>query len=201
MKSDARDKMQSPPPRNREENDSQQNFDEAREPAELIMCLVLAAAYLGLAKYCWLPLMAAKNWKLLVNVEGFFITISLLSILVGLRPYINPSSLQISNRGIKYLGPYWPRRKTVNWEQVLRLYVSTELIIVLYRPRPDRKGSWPLIIPSIYLAEREKIAQVITDYSPIEPVIMTSPALLSRLTFAVLFLAVVIWILELLIVK
>jgi hypothetical protein len=191
--------MKSPSERSNEQIDSQRNFIEAREPSELIMCLVLACAYLGLAKYCWLPLLVAKNWKLLINVEGFFITISLLSVLVGVRPYLSPSNLQLSNKGIKYIGPYWPRRKTVNWDQVLRLYLSSELIIVLYKPNPKRKRTWPLIIPSIYLADRDKIADAITEYCPIEPIIMTSPALVSRVTFAVLFLFIVIWMLELLI--
>ena len=69
------------------------------------MCLVLASAYLGLAKYCWTPLLLAKDWRLLFNIEGFFLAVALLSILVGLRPYMTPSSLQLSNRGIKYRGP------------------------------------------------------------------------------------------------
>jgi hypothetical protein len=187
-------------PRNRSElNEAQYNFVEAREPSELIMCLILASAYLGLAKYCWAPLLLAKNWKLLINVEGFLGTISLLSIFIGLRPYISPSSLQISSKGIKYRGPYWPQRKTVNWEQVLRLYVSSELIIVLYRPAPTRKRTWPLVIPSIYLADREQIAQAIAKLSPIEPIVMTSPALVSRVTFAFLFFLLVVWVLEMLI--
>jgi len=36
------------------------------------MCVILASAYLGLAKYCWEPLRTADNWKLWINVEGFF---------------------------------------------------------------------------------------------------------------------------------
>jgi len=191
--------MVQPTERSTETNDSQHNFVEAREPSELVMCLVLAAAYLGLAKYCWMPLMLTKNWRLLFNVEGFFLSVALLSILLGLRPYLNPSSLQISTKGLKYLGPYWPRRKTVNWDQVLRLYLSSEIIIVLYKPDPKRKRTWPLVIAAIYLAEREKIAQSIIEYCPIEPIIMTSPALVSRVTFAIMFLLVVIWLLELLI--
>jgi hypothetical protein len=187
-------------PRNKTgEDESQYNFVEPREPSELIMCLILAAAYLGLAKYCWFPLLATHNWKLLINVEGFFATISLLLILVGVRPYINPSSLQISRKGLKYLGPYWPRRKTVNWDQMLRLYSSGELIIVLYRPNPKRKRTNWLIIPSIYLAEHEKVPQVIADYSPVKPIEMTNPALISRIVFFLLCLLLLLWLLELMV--
>lgn len=182
-----------------ETTDSQANFVEAREPSELIMCLILASAYLGLAKYCWVPLVLTKSWRLLINVEGFLVTISLLAILVGIRPYFSPSSLQISSKGVKYRGPYWPRRKSVNWEQVLRLYVSPELIILLYRPTPNRKKSWPLVIPSIYLADRSQLPRAISRYSPIEPIIMSSPALLSRITFGILFIVIVVWLLEMLI--
>ena len=142
-----------------QEGDSQDNFIEARDPAELIMCFILAAAYLGLAKYCWEPLLLVNNWKLLVNVEGFFITIAAISILMGLRPYISPSSLQISSRGLKYRGPYWPQRKTVNWDQVNQIYLSPELIILLYRPKTESKRPWPMLIMSIYLADRDKIAR------------------------------------------
>jgi hypothetical protein len=182
-----------------EANDSQANFVEVREPSELIMCLILASAYLGLAKYCWLPLMLSKSWKLLINVEGFLVTISLLAILVGIRPYLGPSSLQISSKGVKYRGPYWPRRKSVNWEQVIRLYVSPELVILLYRPTPNRKRTWWLVIPSIYLADRNQIPQAVSQYSPLEPTIMTSPALVSRITFGILFIVIVVWLLEMLI--
>jgi len=190
--------MQSQPGKG-EPNESQFNFVEAREPSELIMCLILAAAYLGLAKYCWPLLMLSKNLKLLINIEGFLVTIALLSIVIGLRPYLSPSSLQISSKGIKYRGPHWPQRKTVNWDQVLRLYVSEELVIVLYRPVPDRKKSWYLLIPSIYLADRDQIGPAIRKLCPIEPIVMTSPALLSRVTFALVFLLLVVWLLEMLI--
>jgi len=185
------------PERDSQDNDSQRNFVEPREPSELILCLILAAAFLGLAKYLLPGLLLVKNLKMLFNVEGFFLSIALLAILMGVRPYLNPSSLQISRRGLKYLGPYWPRRKTVNWDQVLRLYVSDEIIIILYRPNPKRKQTWPLIIASIYFALPEQIAQAITEYCPIEPIVMTSPALLSRLTLVVFFLVVVLWLLEL----
>ena len=183
------------------EGEAQDNFVEAKEPSEMLMCLVLASAYLGLAKYCWTPLLLAKDWRLLFNIEGFFLAVALLSILVGLRPYMTPSSLQLSNRGIKYRGPYWPQRKTVNWSQVNKVYLSPELILVLYHPDPKKKRLWPLIIPSIYLADRERIAKVFIRYSPIEAVILSSPALVSRIAMILLFLAVVIWLLEMLIVS
>ena len=179
--------------------DSQYNFVEAREPSELIMCFILAAAYLGLAKYSWAALLVAKNWKLLINTEGFLISIALLAIMIGLRPYLCPSSLQISSKGIKYRGPYWLQRKTVNWEQVLRLYISGELIILLYKPNPDRKRTSPLVVFSIYLADREQIPKAIKQYCPIEPIIMTNWAPLSRIIFIVCVVAIVIWVLEMLI--
>ncbi len=181
-----------------QENQAQENFVENRDPTEFAMCIILAAAYLGLAKYCWDPLRTAENWRLWVNVEGFFVTIALISMMVGLRPYLTPSSLQISGRGIKYRGPYWLWRKTVNWEQVVQIYISAELIIVLYKPNPLKKRVWPMLIASIYLAEREKIAQTMIHYCPIKPTIMTNPALYSRLLMGCLFLIVVVWILEML---
>jgi hypothetical protein len=54
-----------------------------------------------------------------------------------------------------------------------------------------------LIIASIYFTLPEQIAQAITEYCPIEPIVMASPALLSRLTVIVFFLIVVLWLLEL----
>jgi hypothetical protein len=183
------------------ESEAQDNFVESKEPSELLMCLVLASAYLGLAKYCWTPLLLAKDWKLLINIEGFFLSIALLSILVGLRPFLTPSSLQLSHHGLKYRGPYWPQRKSVNWSQIFKVYLSPELIIVLYHPQPGKKRLWPLIIPSIYLADRDRIAKVFQRYSPIEAIILASPALISRLVMVLLFLAAVIWLLEMLITQ
>lgn len=119
--------------------DSQDNYVENRDPTELAMCLILAAAYLGLAKFCWQKLVDAGAWKMLFNIEGFFITIALVSIFVGLRPYLSPSSLQLSRHGIKYRGTYWPQRKTVNWDQVVQLYISPELVIVIYKLSQDGK--------------------------------------------------------------
>ncbi|HEY9784226.1 MAG TPA: hypothetical protein V6D17_02415 [Candidatus Obscuribacterales bacterium] len=179
--------------------DSQDNYVENRDPTELAMCFVLAAAYLGLARFCWQRLLDTQNWKLLLNVEGFFITIALVAILVGLRPYLSPSSLQVSARGIKYRGTYWPQRKTVNWDQIVRLYISPELIIVLYKTKPDSKRVWPMLISSIYLAEKERIPQSFIKYCPIEPIIMSGPHLISRIIIGGLFFIVLIWVLEMLI--
>lgn len=162
------------------------------------MCFILASAYLGLTRYCWEPLILAHNWKLLINVEGFFITISAVSILVGLRPYISPSSLQISGKGIKYRGPYWPQRKTVNWDQISRAYLSRELCVVLYKNKPTSKRFWAMFITSIYLADRDRIVPTFLKYSPVQPIIMTSPTIVSRLIMGLVFLVVVIWILTML---
>lgn len=180
------------------EAEAQDTYIENRDPTEMAMCFILAAAYLGLAKYCWVPLWAAKNIKLLFNVEGFFITIALVSILVGLRPYISPSSLQISHFGIKYRGPYWPQRRSVNWEQVIKVYISTELIFILYKPKMTSKRMWAMLIASVYLSEREKIATTMETFCPKPVEIVTNPALYSRLLMGFLFFAAVIWILEML---
>ncbi len=186
------------PEKPNQEGDPQDNFVEARDPTELAMCFILASAYLGLTKYCWEPLILAHNWKLLINVEGFFITISAVSILVGLRPYISPSSLQLSGHGIKYRGPYWPQRKTVNWDQITKAYLSRELVVLLYKSKPDSKRVWPMFITSIYLADRDRIIPAFVRHSPVHPVIMTSPTIVSRIILGSVFLVVVIWILSLL---
>jgi hypothetical protein len=179
-------------------NESQDTYFENRDPTEIGMCVILASAYLGLAKYCWEPLRTADNWKLWVNVEGFFITIALVALMVGLRPYLSPSSLQISSRGIKYRGPYWLWRKTVNWEQVVQIYVSSELLIILYKPKLDSQRQWPMLIASVYLADKENIPETINRYCPVTPTIMTNPAIYSRIAMGCLFLILVLWILELL---
>jgi hypothetical protein len=181
------------------DGEAQDNFVESKEPSELLMCLILASAYLGLAKYCWTPLLLAKDWKLLFNIEGFFLAIALLAILIGMRPYLTPSALQVSQHGIKYRGPYWPQRKTVNWKQVTKLYLSPELIVALYHPKEGSGRLWPLIIPIVYLSDRERIAKVFIKYSPLSPVILSSPALISRIVVLLAFLAAIIWVLELLI--
>jgi len=181
------------------DSDAQDNFVESKEPSELLMCLVLASAYLGLAKYCWTPLLLAKDFKLLINIEGFFLAIAGLAILIGLRPYLTPSALQVSKFGIKYRGPYWPQRKTVNWKQVTRLYLSPELIIALYRPKEGKRRLAVLLIPIVYLSDRERIAKVFIKFSPIDPIILSSPALISRIVILLAFLGVIIWVLEMLI--
>ena len=185
-----------------QEGDPQDNFVEAREPTELIMCIVLAAAYAGLARYCWEPLKAvstqSNNLSLFVNVEGLFITIAILALLVGLRPYLSPCGLQLSKRGIKYRGPYWPQRKTVNWSQVFRLYISPELVVVLYHPWEGNKGIWPLLIQSVYLADRANIPEAFAKYCPINSVLLSSPSWITRLLSIVLFVLVVVWILQML---
>jgi hypothetical protein len=180
------------------EDDHQDNFVEVRDPTEAAMCLILGACYLGLARFCFGPLQAAGNFRLLVNVEGFFVTIALLSLLIGVRPYLSPSNLQLSKRGIKYHGQYWPQRKTVNWDQVFRLYISPELIVVLYHPNPKNKGIWPLIIQSLYLADRESIDKTFIRYSPVPPIMLEGPSWLSRMIIIVSFAVLVIWILEML---
>jgi hypothetical protein len=179
-------------------DDSQDNYVENRDPTELAMCVILAAAYIGLAKFCWTKLYETGNWKLLFNIEGFFITIALVAIFVGLRPYISPSSLQLSSFGIKYRGTYWPQRKTVNWDQVVQLYISPELVIVIYKLNADGKRVWPMLISSLYLAEREKIPNSFIKYCPIEPIIMSGPHLISRVVIVVLFSIALVWVLELL---
>lgn len=183
----------------KDEGEPQDNFVEAREPTELTMCIILSSAYLGLARYCWTPLFMLKNWKFLVNVEGFCIIIAAIAILLGLRPYINPSSLQLSNKGVKYRGPYWPQRKTVNWDQVSQVYLSPELVVVLYFPRTNSRRMWPMLIESNYLAEREHIPAAFIKYCPIEPIVMTRPHILSVILTLIIGLAIIIWLAEMLI--
>lgn len=175
------------------ENEAQDNFVEGKEPSELIFCLLLASAYLGLAKFCWTPLYLTKSWKLLFNVEGFFVTVAVVAILIGARPYTAPSSLQISARGIKYRGPYWIQRKTVNWDQVSRVYLSPELILVLYRPKAESKRIWPMPILSIYLAERDQVMKSFLRYCPIQAIIVKSPALVSWVILFTILFILVIW--------
>jgi hypothetical protein len=179
---------------------SQHNFVENQDPVLTTTCLIVAAAYLGLAKYCFAPLFAIKNWHLLFNVEGFFIMFALLAIAVAVRPFLSPSSLQISRLGIKYQGPYLPRRKTVNWDQVLRLYLSNEFVVILYRPDPKRKRSRPLLIPTFYLGERDKVVQIVREYSPVQPVMMTNLSLSTWVILVLFFLLILIWLLEAMVV-
>jgi len=180
-----------------QDSEPQANFVESRDPAELIMCIILAAAYAGLAKYLWEPLVRLGDLPLLINVEGFFATVALLALLVGARPHIMPSSLQVSRRGIKYRGPYWPQRKTVNWASVSKLYVSPELVVVLYHPSGQKgKGIWPMFIFSVYLADREKVVDTILEYSPITPIVLSDPSWASRLLSLLVAAIIVIVILQ-----
>lgn len=180
------------------DDETQANFIEAKEPSELIFCVILAAAYAGLAKYLWLPLQANGDWYMFITVEGFFITISILCIMVGARPYFSPSNLQVSKRGIKYRGPHWPKRKTVNWEKVYRLYVGPEITVVLYYPKEYGKGLWALIIQSLYLANRDKVADAFVEYSPIKPILLEKTGIGSRIVIITLFVLIVLWILQML---
>jgi len=181
-----------------QDDESQVNFIEAKDATELALCFILAAAYLGLAKWCWTPLLLAHNWRMLINLEGFFVFVALVALAVGLRPYLSPSNLQLSMRGIKYQGPYWPQRKTVNWEQVDRVYLSPELIVVLYRPNMSSKRIWPMLIFCVYLADREKIGKAFLNFCPLTPVIMSSPALVSRAIIGLIFFFIVVWLFEML---
>lgn len=175
--------------------DAQDNFVEHREPAELIFCIILSAAYAGLARYCWEPLTTLGQVKLLVTVEGFFITISLLSLLLGLRPYLSPSKLQISTWGVKYRGPYWPQRKTVNWTQMFRLYVSPQLTVVLYHPPGKTKGVRLLIIQSSYLSDSDHIVESFSKYSPTPPTWMKNPDWITKGVLFTLYGLIIAWIL------
>lgn len=178
--------------------DFQDNYVETKEPSELMFCVILSSIYAGLARYCWIPLEQSGLWNIFINIEGFFITISLLSLLLGLRPYLSPSSLQISKHGIKYRGPYWPQRKTVNWTQVVHMYVSPELILIIFRLHNKPKSIRPLLVHSVYLADRDKIADSIVKYSPIEPTFVSNPGLLTRTAQIILFAAIVLWIVNIL---
>lgn len=175
--------------------DLQDNFVEPREPAELVFCVILSAVYAGLARYCWEGLWLSGNWKLFFNVEGFFITIALLALLLGLRPYLSPSSLQLSNYGIKYKAPYWPQRRSVNWSQVVRLYISPGLVLVLYRPLGKTRGLIPMFIQSSYLADKKQVPDSIVRFSPVTPVMLPHANLITRVLFFSAYGALIIWIL------
>jgi hypothetical protein len=179
-------------------SDAQDSYFETREPSELIFCVILAAAYAGLARYCWEPLQTSQQWVYFISVEGFFITVGLLSLVLGVRPYISPSSLQISQHGLKYRGPYWPQRKTVNWDQIFRLYLSPELIIIFYRPPSNPKGVRLLFIQSSYLSDRNKIVESFAKYALIQPVYMKNPDWYIKAVFLLGYLSVVCWILYML---
>jgi hypothetical protein len=175
----------------------QDNYLEAKEPAELVFCIILAAAYAGLARYCW-NLQDSGEWKMFFNTEGFFITISLLAVALGLRPYLNPCNLQINARGVKYRGPHWPRRRTVNWEQMYRLYISPSLIIALYHPANKPRGMRFLILQTGYLADRDKIVDSFIKFTKIEPVFISGPDWITRGVMIFLYAIVIAWILVML---
>ncbi len=176
-------------------SDAQDSYFETREPAELAFCIILAAAYAGLARFCWEPLEASKQWISFISVEGFFITIALLALFLGVRPYVSPSSLQISQHGMKYRGPYWPQRKTVNWDQVFRLYLSPELIVIFFRPASNPKGSRLLFIQSSYLSDRDSIIASLSKYAHVKPVFLKNPDWYIKAVFLIGYLAIVCWIL------
>ncbi|MBY0358953.1 MAG: hypothetical protein K2W82_13190 [Candidatus Obscuribacterales bacterium] len=183
-----------------EKDDHQDNFLEAREPVELIFCIIIAAAYAGLAKFCWGPLVAAGSPQALIDAEGIYITIALLALLIGARPYISPSNLQISKHGIKYQGAlFWTQRKTVNWTQIVRMYVSPDLILILYRLPNKPKSIRPLFMHTVYLADRDRISDSILKYSLVEPVFLANPAWPTRLFGYVLLGMVIFWIIRMLI--
>lgn len=182
------------PPTAAVDKDLQDNFVEPREPAELIFCIILSAVYAGLARYCWEGLWLAGNLKEFFYVEGFFITISLLSLLLGLRPYLSPSSLQLSGHGIKYRAPYWPQRRSVNWTQVQRLYISPGLILILYRPTGKSRGLIPMFIQVDYLADKKKVPDSFKRFSPIAPVILPHANLLTRILFFTAYAALILWV-------
>jgi hypothetical protein len=179
-------------------SDAQDSYFETREPSELIFCVILAAAYAGLARWIWEPLQQSQQWIYFVTVEGFFITISLLSLVLGLRPYLSPSSLQISQHGLKYRGPYWPQRKTVNWDQIFRLYLSPELIIIFHRPPSNPKGVRLLFIQSSYLSDRNNIVESFAKYALVQPVYLKNPDWYIKAVFLVGYLSIVCWILYML---
>ena len=176
-------------------SDAQDSYFETREPSELIFCIILAAAYAGLARFCWEPLQASHQWFYFISVEGFFITVGLLSMVLGVRPYLSPSSLQISKHGLKYRGPYWPQRKTVNWQQIFQLYLSEELILIFYRPHSNPKGARFLLIQSSYLSDRKAIADSFAKYCLVQPIYMKNPDWYIKAIFLVGYLGVVCWIL------
>lgn len=178
--------------------DAQDTYFEAREPAELMFCVILAAAYAGLAKLCWEPLASLHDWRSFACVEGLFATLTILSLVLGLRPYFSPSSLQVSGHGIKYRGPYWSQRKTVNWEQVFRLYLSPELIIVVYHPQDKPNGVRLLWIQSSYLADREQIVSSFARYALVKPFYLKNPDWYVKGILFLGYLAFVCWVIAML---
>jgi hypothetical protein len=179
-------------------SDAQDSYFETREPSELIFCIILAAAYAGLARYCWEPLQDSHQWVYFITVEGIFITIAMLSMVLGVRPYLSPSSLQIGKHGIKYRGPYWPQRKTVNWDAIFRLYLSPELIIIFYRPQSNPRGVRLLFIQSSYLSDRNNIVESFAKYALVQPIYMKNPDWYIKAIGLFAYLSIVCWILYML---
>jgi hypothetical protein len=176
--------------------DAQDNYVEAREPSELAFCVILAAAYAGLAQYFWQnPPAANGDWVQFVIYEVVFSAGALLSLLLGVRPYLVPSNLQIGQRGVKYRGPYWPQRKTVNWDQMFRLYLSPQLIIVLHRPIHKKTGVRLMIIQSSYLSDRDHIVESFAKYAMVDPTYMKNPDWITKGIFLIIYSAIIAWIL------
>jgi hypothetical protein len=182
-----------------EEGDLQDTFIEVREPAELTFCIILAAAFAGIAKYCWLPLFQAGNLYLFIFMEGFCITIVIWCLITGLRPYTRPAVLQVSTHGIKYSAPYWLPRKTINWDQIFRLYISPELVIILYHPLPSRKGIRIMLIELGRLSDNHKVSDSILKYSKLDPTFMANPGWITKAVQLILYGLVILWIVRILV--
>jgi hypothetical protein len=178
-------------------SDAQDTYFEAREPAEFIFCVILSAAYAGLAKLCWEPLSTLHDFSSFACVEGLFVTFAVLSLLLGFRPYISPSSLQLSRHGIKYRGPYWSQRKTVNWEQIFRLYLSEDLIIVVFHANENR-GVRLLWIQSSYLSDRKQIVESFARYALVKPFYLKNPDWYVKGPLFIGYLAFICWVLNML---
>lgn len=178
--------------------DAQDTYFESREPAEFMFCIILAAAYAGLGKLCWEPLSSLHDWYSFACVEGLFVTFAILSLVLGFRPYMSPSSLQLSRHGIKYRGPYWSQRKTVNWEQIFRLYLSEDLIIVVFHPPEKPSGVRLLMIQSSYLSDRKQIVDSFARYALVKPFYLKNPGWYIKGLLLVGYLAFICWVLVML---
>jgi hypothetical protein len=86
---------------------------------------------------------------------------------------------------------------------VKEVFVSPELVVVMHQPKVDAKGKklrvWPLLIWSIYLADRQNIPAAVLRHCPIQPVMMTNPHLISKIILGLVVTAIIIWLLEMLI--
>ena len=74
------------------------------------------------------------------------------------------------------------------------MYVSPELMLIIYRLPNKPKSVRPLLVHSVYLADREKIADSVVRFSPVEPTFVANPGILTRTAQVLLFAAIVIWI-------